>query len=370
MKLTSPNAGFVRLVADATEKWPKTKAILLAGAALATLSVSPAAALSLSGSGQYVLIPYGSGQDILYSELRGIRDRIRVMPFVKADAYMAAINEYCFPEEELKNDDLESVATTQGIYGEQDLLKAHEKAETHLRGDQNACSPARDFVERVIDELPETRLALDQFVPEYRLIEAAIAALDEADAVYEEQQAEEKAANQKREAALLHAEAVKRQQQRHIEDCASYADVADISTPEWQKQPHARIVQLNSKSRQIKSCGDVFSAAEIAAKISAHKALEDKIRAELSGETREAVKAGKSYECKFKGLAKIIISVDRNDASLRWLTIGKAEPVRYFVGNIAGSAKTADGKQVTIYADHIELDGKSYQGSCSTETAE
>ncbi|MDX0855132.1 hypothetical protein GOL78_10835 [Sinorhizobium medicae] len=52
---------------------------------------------------------------------------------------------------------------------------------------------------------------------------------------------------------------------------------------------------------------------------------------------------------------------------MRYLTIGKADPARYFVGNISGSAKTAEGKKITIYDDHAELDGKSYRGSCSTE---
>ncbi|MDX0579314.1 hypothetical protein GOD06_21890 [Sinorhizobium medicae] len=84
------------------------------------------------------------------------------MPFLKADTYLTAINEYCFPEEESKDDGLQQAATMQSAYGDQDLLKAMEMAETHLRGDQNACSPARDFVERIIFELPETRLALDE----------------------------------------------------------------------------------------------------------------------------------------------------------------------------------------------------------------
>ncbi|AEH78191.1 hypothetical protein CN128_33945 [Sinorhizobium meliloti] len=52
---------------------------------------------------------------------------------------------------------------------------------------------------------------------------------------------------------------------------------------------------------------------------------------------------------------------------MRYLTIGKADPVRYFAGNVSGSARTADGKQITIYDDHADFDGKSYQGSCSTE---
>lgn len=308
-----------------------------------------------------------SGQYVLSSELRSIRDKIRVMPFLKADAYMSAINEYCFPEEALKDDDLDQVAFMQSTYGDQDLLNVLEKAGAHLRGDQNACGPARDFVERIIDELPETRLALDELASEFNLIQGAIVALDEADAVYAEQQAQIEAAKREQEAALARAEAVKLDKQRHIDNCKSYADTSDISTPNWQKQPYARITQINSKSQQIKRCDDVFSAAEIAAKLDEHRALEDAIRAEISGEVREAAKAGQSYECKFKGLAKIVMSVDKDDASLRYLTIGKADPVRYFVGNISGSAKTADGKKITIYDDHAEFDGKSYQGSCSTE---
>lgn len=337
------------------------KRILLAGAALAASSVSPAAALSLSA-----FIP-GTGQYVLHSELRSIRAKIRVMPFLKADAYLTAINEYCFPEEESKDDGLQQAATMQSAYGDQDLLKAMEMAETHLRGDQNACSPARDFVERIIYELPETRLALDELASEFNLIQGAIVALDEADAVYKEQQDEIDAAKQEQEAALARAEAVKQDKQRHIDNCKSYADTSDISTPNWQKQPYARITQINSKSQQIKGCDDVFSAAEIAAKLDEHTALENAIRAEIGGEVRKAAKAGQSYECKFKGLAKIVMSVDKDDVSLRYLTIGKADPVRYFVGNISGSAKTAEGKKITIYDDHAELDGKSYRGSCSTE---
>lgn len=152
------------------------KRILLAGAALSALSlVSPAAALSLSA-----FIP-GTGQRILYSELCSIREKIHAMPFVKADAYLTAINEYCFPEKELKDDGLQQAAIMQSVYGDQDLLKAMEKAETHSRGDQNACGPARNFVERIIDELPETRLALDELVSEFGLLQGAIVALDEAD---------------------------------------------------------------------------------------------------------------------------------------------------------------------------------------------
>lgn len=102
-------------------------------------------------------------------------EQIEAMPFVKAYAYVAAINELCFPGTPLiAPSELRSSAYAQaGAIGVPGLIRdAAAKAVKHLAGDQSACVPAAAFIERTISALPETQPQLKALITEVKAQEA------------------------------------------------------------------------------------------------------------------------------------------------------------------------------------------------------
>lgn len=291
----------------------------------------------------------------------GNLDEIRSMPFAKAAAYQHAINEYCFPEQEHHNVDLAMANLKQrNALGGQVDTGLWRKALSHLAGDQNACAPAVEFLERTISQLPELNEKMDALVEAQRreLAEAATTAAREA---------QEKADEAKRLAA-----------ERHARDCKTSVELGHLNSPEEQDQPYAVIAKLDSRASQLSHCADIFSAAEIAATLERIKAMKEMANAkvaeqalvtaqQIESEKRQAAVEAARYlvECRYKGLPKMKRTRKMDDTGIsEWLTIGKAEPVQLIVGDAFASATTVDGRGLILKSTGIDLDGNFHEGGC------
>lgn len=276
---------------------------------------------------------------------------IRALPFVKADAYREAINEYCFPVTDYTSFELTSAAWKQAAYFEQGLDRRERiraRALTHLAGDQNACEPAIAFLERTISELPEGKEKLDALVKDYRIEQAGLEAIAEGEALHKA------------------AEAERPKIERHARLCREYADLSDTSDPNTQEL-QGLLFNLNVKENFLAGCGNVFETQALAATIAEIKAKKAEIAEKIEGEKAQAAeafaKANPPVDCRFEGLPKITITTaDRQ----HWIAVGEAKPVRLFVGNGLSSATTADGIYLVIRKGGIQYEGKEYSGSCKS----
>jgi type II secretory pathway component PulJ len=287
----------------------------------------------------------------------GNLDEIRAMPFAKAAAYEHAINEYCFPEEEHHNVDLAlaNLKQRKALEGLDDT-GLWRKALSHLAGDQNACAPATEFLERIISQLPELTEKMDAF------IDAQNRELSEAAAIAAREN-QEKVDEAKRIAA-----------ERRARDCKSYAELDQINND----QPHVAISKLDYRAGQIPHCGDIYSAAEIAATLERIKTMKNAANAKVEEEAlrtaqqiestkRQAAVDASKYlvECRYKGLPKMKWTRKVDEAGITdWLTIGKAAPVQLIVGGPFASATMADGRGLILKPGGIDFDGTFHEGTC------
>ncbi len=291
----------------------------------------------------------------------GNLDEIRAMPFAKAAAYEHAINEYCFPEEEHHNVDLAlaNLKQRKALEGLDDT-GLWRKALSHLAGDQNACAPATEFLDRIISQLPELTEKMDALIDAQRreVAEAAASAAREA---------QEKVDEAKRQAAESHAR-----------DCKTAAELAHLNSDEAQRQPYAVISALDYKASQLAHCGDVYSAAEIAATSERIKTMKDAANAKVAEEAlrtaqqiesakRQAAVDASKYlvECRYKGLPKMKWTRKMDETGItEWLAIGKAAPVQLIVGGPFASATMADGRGLILKPGGIDFDGTFHEGTC------
>ncbi len=291
--------------------------------------------------------------------------KIRKMPFEKALAYQEAINEFCFPVENYDNRGLAAAALRQSIYTHTPGLE--EKARAHLMGDQQACGPAIEFVERVIAGLPETGPNLDALIKERRIEVATEEAIAESELLYKQQEIDRAAF------------------ETHAKNCkATAAEIGSFDKPEWIKQERGLMSLLDGRISQLESCKDALDANTLAGakaeiqrirdkaadslrQSNLAKAEADKAAAAKAAETEamkaEAfTKANPPVICRFEGYPKMIITSEPDGVS--WLTIGKEKPVRLFVGSQMSSATTNDGVQIIIGPEGMEIDGMFAKGSC------
>lgn len=183
------------------------------------------------------------------------------MPFVKASAYMSAINEWCFPVVPLKNRDLYYAAKTQREFGYNFVLEdAAETASAHLRGDQNACAPAQAFVQRTIAAMPETVAILNNLKTEI----VGDRAIAEGEALYQEQQAAE--AKVQAIAAAKEAERKRAEEQAaamkaaKVESCIA---MTNAKTVPGDVAPYAQIAVASARKNLLPNCTGILTALQI-----------------------------------------------------------------------------------------------------------
>lgn len=152
-------------------------------------------------------------------------DQIDEMPYIKAWAYAQAIEDYCFGDAPDKR--LEPAAVAQaalaGISGIS-LSTIADNAAKHLRGDQNACQAAADFVARAVAELPQL------------------------DAVVAAEKAQQEAENQRKVAEATH----KADEERASKIGNCKADIADATEREAAAAPNATGPWIGLKALVIK----------------------------------------------------------------------------------------------------------------------
>jgi hypothetical protein len=90
---------------------------------------------------------------------RGISDHYkeeaRALPVIKAFSYAVAIDEFCFADRAFLSDTLKAAAFRQvELVGSDFSELTIATAGRHLMGDNSACRPAMDFVERTVATLP------------------------------------------------------------------------------------------------------------------------------------------------------------------------------------------------------------------------
>ncbi|GLS28471.1 hypothetical protein GCM10007937_01780 [Mesorhizobium albiziae] len=174
--------------------------------------------------------------------------QIDEMPYIKAWAYAQAIEDYCFgdaPDERLEPAAVAQAALA-GISGSS-LSTIADNAAKHLRGDQNACQAAADFVARAIAELPQL------------------------DAVVAAEKAKQEAEKQSKAAEATR----KGDEERASQTAVCKADIADATEREAAAAPNATGPWIGLKALVIKCAPLVqVDASDLLAR------LEDRIKAQ------------------------------------------------------------------------------------------